>query len=183
MKTLKSLIYIAAFLLITAGVLAQEVGLPDAPSTVSRVGSVHQTLGKRATSLIASTMTEKGAPTFDKRLMLADGLLRGLDMHSTYRLLNDPCGCFRERDPIAPKGKGLGQMMAFQMAAGFAVQGGANYLRHHGHAKWARALVIADIASESFAVVNNYRLQPPAPAIAPTPIPGPTVGAGKQVYR
>src|ERR1700743_3655730 len=96
--------------------------------------------------------------------------LRIADTRTSYVLFNTPCRCFHEIDPISPKGKGIKQIAGFQIAAGLAVNAGAELLRRKNHPKWARALLVADIVSESIAVGRNASFIPstsPAPLAAP----------------
>jgi len=89
-------------------------------------------------------------------LFSADATVRALDGYSTVKLLNDPCRCFHESDPIAPKGGSIAAEAAFQAGALAAVYGGAWLLNRHHHTKMARALLLIDIGSESYAVGRNF---------------------------
>ncbi len=89
-------------------------------------------------------------------LFSADATVRALDGYSTVKLLNDPCRCFHESDPIAPKGGSIVATAAFQAGALAAVYGGAWILNRHGHHKLARTLLMLDVASESYAVGRNF---------------------------
>jgi len=93
---------------------------------------------------------------FTIALFSADATVRALDGYSTVKLLNDPCRCFHESDPIAPKGGSIAATAAFQAGALAAVYGGAWLLNRHHHAKMARALLMIDIGSESYAVGRNF---------------------------
>ena len=93
----------------------------------------------------------------DRALAASEFGARTLDMWSTHRALNAKCGCNYEADPLAPHGKGWGGDAAFQYGASVAINFGAIELRKHHHEKWARALLIVDMADESVATVNNVR--------------------------
>src|ERR1700743_443530 len=99
-------------------------------------------------------------PWVDYGLTGIDTGLRIADTHTSYVLFNNPCRCFHEIDPIAPKGRGIKQIAGFQIAAGLAVNAGAELLRRKNHPKWARALLVADIVSESIAVGRNASFIP-----------------------
>jgi hypothetical protein len=101
------------------------------------------------------------APWTERFLFSADATLRVMDANTTYNLLNDPCHCFQERDPIAPKGKGMVQISAFQASAGASVINLASFLKARGHRKLAYTVLLVDIGSEIWAVQNNMRLEPP----------------------
>src|ERR1700743_699887 len=119
--------------------------LPDAPHAIHR------------------TWVDYGLTGIDTGLRIAD-------TRTSYVLFNNPCRCFHESDPIAPKGRGIKQIAGFQIAAGLAVNAGAEFLRRKNHPKWARALLVADIVSESIAVGRNASFIPapsPAPLAAP----------------
>jgi len=100
-----------------------------------------------------------------------DTLLRGLDAYTSHKLFSDPCHCYHEMNPIAPPTGHAAAQIAFQSGAGFLVMGGSRWLERRGHKRWARAVLIADIVSESIAVGNNFVVagmkQPPA--LAPVP--------------
>src|SRR5882762_9256921 len=108
----------------------------------------------------AKTVPVQKSETFNTRLVIAlfsaDATVRALDGYSTIKLLNDPCRCFHESDPIAPKGGSIAATAAFQAGALAAVYGGAWLLNRHHHAKMARALLMIDIGSESYAVGRNF---------------------------
>jgi hypothetical protein len=93
---------------------------------------------------------------FTIALFSADATLRAIDGYSTVKLLNDPCRCFKESDPIAPKGGSIAAEAGFQAGALAAVYGGAWLLNRHGHHKLARTLLMVDIGSEGYAVGRNY---------------------------
>lgn len=89
-------------------------------------------------------------------LFSADATVRALDGYTTVKLLNDPCRCYKESDPIAPKGGSIAAEAGFQAGALAAVYGGAWLLNRHGHHKLARTLLMLDVVSESYAVGRNY---------------------------
>jgi hypothetical protein len=102
-------------------------------------------------------------------LFSADATVRALDGYTTVKLLNDPCRCYHESDPIAPKGGSIAAAAAFQAGALAAVYGGAWILNKHHHTKMARALLLIDIGSESYAVGRNMTRSKPVPVFG-TPI-------------
>jgi len=75
---------------------------------------------------------EKFVTKFTIALFSADATVRALDGYSTVKLLNDPCRCFHESDPIAPKGGSIAAEAAFQAGALAAVYGGA-WLLNEAH--------------------------------------------------
>lgn len=96
--------------------------------------------------------------TFDHRLFQADEIMRAQDGYTSAKLWSNPCHCFNELDPIAPGPNHAGWMTyAFQATAAVTVAQGYNVLYKHNHKKLARALLIADVISETVAVSNNYR--------------------------
>ena len=97
-------------------------------------------------------------PTATNILFLADTTLRFGDVITTYKLMHDPCHCFHESDPIAPKGKAILPSVAFQAGADAAVLLGSEFLRRHHHRKLALILQSVDIESETIAVINNSLL-------------------------
>lgn len=108
----------------------------------------------------AKTVPEQKPEKFNTKFVIAlfsaDATVRALDGYSTIKLLNDPCRCFKESDPIAPKGGSIAAEAAFQAGALAAVYGGAWLLNRHGHHKLARTLLMLDVASESYAVGRNF---------------------------
>jgi len=104
---------------------------------------------------IKANQPDKFNTKFVIALFSADATIRALDGYSTIKLLNDPCRCFHESDPIAPKGGSIAAEAAFQAGALAAVYGGAWLLNRHGHHKLARTLLMLDVASESYAVGRN----------------------------
>lgn len=95
------------------------------------------------------------APLPAKIMFLTDSAIRVGDVITTYRLLNNPCRCFREADPIAPKGGALLPSVAFQASAGAAVFLGSQLLLRHHHPRFAYMLQAIDIESEMYAVFAN----------------------------
>src|SRR5882724_9172944 len=107
----------------------------------------------------AKTVPAPKPETFNTKFVIAlfsaDATVRALDGYSTVKLLNDPCHCFHESDPIAPKGGSIAAEAAFQAGTLAAVYGSAWLLNRHGHHKLARTLLMLDVASESYAVGRN----------------------------
>jgi len=99
--------------------------------------------------------------TVNRALLGVDMGLRTTDGIETYNFLHHPCKCFHEGDPIAPgSGNPLG-IMAFQGGAFLGVRYGSRLLERHGHRRWARVLILTDIAVEAYTVQDNLRLKVP----------------------
>jgi hypothetical protein len=94
----------------------------------------------------------------DTTLTILDFGARTADLISTRNFMANRCQCIYEIDPIAPHTRALGPQLAFTYGMFAVVTGGAYMLRKHGHRKIARALVLADIADETYADINNIRL-------------------------
>jgi hypothetical protein len=103
--------------------------------------------------------------TVDFALYAADVTVRSLDIASTHKLLADPCHCYKELDPVAPHTANPAILTAFQYGAAAGIIFGTRYFERHGHKRIARALLIADIVSESVAVGRNYSLSHPHPSL------------------
>lgn len=114
--------------------------------------------------LIGQAQKTRNPETFNTKFVIAlfsaDATVRALDGYTTVKLLNDPCRCYKESDPIAPKGGSIAAEAGFQAGALAAVYGGAWLLNRHGHHKLARTLLMMDVASESYAVGRNYTRTP-----------------------
>jgi hypothetical protein len=114
----------------------------------------------------------------DHYLLAMDGTLRTMDAKSTHDLLSNSCHCFKEDDPIAPHTGNYAAQALFQGGMMALVTFGHYELAKHNHPRWARALVLGDIASESYAVGHNMSLATPkplpaVPVVAPvTPLKG-----------
>jgi hypothetical protein len=160
MKCLR-IIYVAALIMVLVGcaklMFSQE--LPAHPQP---------TFAKRAATL---------ATTNDRYLLALDGTLRSLDMKTTHDLLSNPCHCFKEDDPIAPHDGNYAKQVLFQGGMTALITLGHYELAKHNHPKWARALVLADIASESYAVGHNMSLALPKPLPAVPVVAPVTKGA------
>ena len=90
-------------------------------------------------------------------LWSADAALRAMDGRTTSSILNHPCRCGHELDPIAPRtGSPLAQSL-FQASALVGVYASAYLLNKHGHRKLARWVLALDVTSESIAMQNNIR--------------------------
>lgn len=148
---------------------AQE--LSDAPTARTEAPKVKftSTLGSRVASTIEHPYTLAGESSFYKALYATDGTLRVGDAVTTYRLLADPCKCFREVDPIAPKGSNPVAIALFQASALMAITQAHNLLIVHGHKKLAHILLWADVASEAIAVGHNASLTPNSSRVAALP--------------
>lgn len=148
--------------------MAQE--LPDAPSSSNSAKlKSTSTLGSRVASTITHPYTLAGETSFYKALYATDGALRMGDVITTYRLLSDPCRCFKEADPLAPKGSNPVASALFQASALMAVTQAHNLLVAHGHKKLAHILLWADVASEAIAVGHNAYLPPNSSRVATFP--------------
>ena len=171
------LIAAGLFIMAGAGMLhAQGVessSLPDAPqpqmivTTGSAITSVpkHHNLAMRAA--IAQTTT------LDGYLSSLDMSLRTMDMKTTHDLLGNSCHCFHEVDPIAPHTANYAAQASFQYGMAAAVTFAGLELRKHNHPRWARVVMLADIADEGYAVGHNLSLAPkPLPAV---PVVAPVV--------
>jgi len=77
------------------------------------------------------------------------------DAMTTHEILANPCQCFREANPLAPKSGSWGSQIGFHAALSGVAIGGAYWLRHHHSPKLADGLLWTDIAVESGAVTNN----------------------------
>jgi hypothetical protein len=97
----------------------------------------------------------------DKGLYAADVGVRTLDATSTNRLLNSPCQCFAESDPMAPGAKSLLALVGYQYGFAFGTISASKILQTHHHPRLGRVLLAADILSEAYAVQHNMRLTPP----------------------
>lgn len=94
-------------------------------------------------------------PTLDKTLLISEAVLRAGDITTSHMAGTHPCHCFRERDPISPDGSQWAPLLAFQGAAAVGIwELHAILVRHH-HTRWARAVVIADMLDEGYAVSHN----------------------------
>ena len=101
--------------------------------------------------------TEPFSTKFLITLWSADAALRAVDGWTTSSILNHPCKCGHELDPIAPRtGDPLSQSF-FQISALAGVYASAYLLNKHGHRKLARWFLAADVTSESIALENNIR--------------------------
>lgn len=159
---------IAVILLLAGMVHAQTLVrvLPDSPSV------------QAAPSMSWVPQRLLSAPLSAEILGLTDTAIRVGDVITTYRLLNNPCHCFKEADPIAPKGSALLPSIAFQASAGAAIYLGSQFLRAHHHLRLAYALQVVDIESETYAVfANNIPLLARVPAVTYVPSVQTFVGA------
>lgn len=142
---------IVVILLLASAVHAQTQAteLPDSPDSP---GASASSAIFPDSSMVRSLLS---APLPAETMGLTDIMLRVGDVITTYRLLNNPCRCFNEADPLAPKGGAIIPSITFQASAAAAVYFGSQFLRKHHHRKLAYALQAADIESESYAVFAN----------------------------
>ncbi len=93
-----------------------------------------------------------------RSLYTTDLLLRSADLYTTHRNMANPCRCFVEADPLAPKTSSLPLEAAFLYGVGLAIiqadrlaqQSAKPWLRRTG-----RVLLVADLISESAAIAHN----------------------------
>lgn len=93
---------------------------------------------------------------FTVTLFTADAVVRSLDGYSTLKNLSNPCRCFHESNPIAPKGSSVAAEAGFQAGALALTYGSAWLLNKHHHPKMARAVMMFDIGAESYYVGRNF---------------------------
>lgn len=102
--------------------------------------------------------------TVDNELAITDVVSRSVDAYSTHQFLTNPCGCWHEEDPIAPKGAAYGPIIAFQ--AGFAAAFiTINHFAQKNHHHWVRVggrlLIAGDIVDETVSDIKNLNLTVP----------------------
>jgi len=114
----------------------------------------------------ASILPNAPKPNLKPKTAIVDHVLMGVDVGmrwgdvvTTRQFMLSECHCNHEMNPIAPHTPGWGEQVAFQMGMAAVVYEGSSWLRRRGHRKLARVLIIADIASETWAVQNNARLK------------------------
>lgn len=90
----------------------------------------------------------------NRPLILAEFSVRMLDSISTRQALTNKCTCLHETQigPIANTTPGV---LAYMTGVSLGVNAGARLLYNHGHRKWARAVLIADIVLDGEAGVHN----------------------------
>jgi hypothetical protein len=121
-----------------------------------------------ATSAVSEEIPNEPKPqphrilTVDHELAVTDVVSRAVDAYSTHRFLTDPCGCYHEMDPIAPKGASYGPIIAFQ--AGFAVAFiTINHFAQKSHHHWVRVggrlLIAGDIVDEVHSDASNLSIK------------------------
>jgi hypothetical protein len=118
----------------------------------------------QGTFLVAIILTAKLAHAQSKTnrvVYVSDFAIRTMDAISTGRLLNSPCRCFAEADPMAPGAKSSVVIFMYQAAFSLGTITTSRMLEKHHHARIARLLVIADIISESYIVQHNMRIKEP----------------------
>lgn len=98
------------------------------------------------------------ANVLDLSLDLADVTIRTMDLIETNALVNNPCKCVVEYDPIAPSGKTIPPELIFQYGWSAAFIFTHRELLKHNHPRWARALMAGDIVVESVTVVRNMTM-------------------------
>jgi hypothetical protein len=99
------------------------------------------------------------APTRRLNLALyaADLTLHTLDVATTYSQMNDRCRCHVESNPIAPSGKRLAPLLAFQYGYGAAAIFASHELTKHRHPFLGRVVLLWDVGDEAYSVQNNLR--------------------------
>lgn len=138
-----------------SGVVCAQEALPEAPKPST---SRNLNLGSKLLREVKHPYTLQGETSFYKSLYATDGILRIGDAVTTYKILSDPCKCFKEADPLAPKSSSPVLGVLFQASALMAVTQAHNLLVAHGHKKFAHILILADLGSEAFAVAHNTDL-------------------------
>lgn len=114
----------------------------------------------------AAILPNAPQPNLKPKTAIVDHMLTGVDVGlrwgdvlTTRQFMLNPCNCHHEINPIAPHTPGWAEQVSFQMGMALVVNGGSSWLRRKGHRKLARIVVIADIASETWALQNNLRLK------------------------
>jgi hypothetical protein len=105
----------------------------------------------------------------DRSLLATDAILRVGDGITTSLLLNDPCRCYYEVDPIAPKGGRWWEVYGFQAAAEGSLTTGSRWLSARHHKKLARTAMILSIGGEVWAMQLNVRELYRGTAVRPMP--------------
>lgn len=149
-----------------SGVVCAQEALPEAPKPST---SRNLNLGSKLLREVKHPYTLQGETSFYKSLYATDGILRIGDAVTTYKILSDPCKCFKEADPLAPKSSSPVLGVLFQASALMAITQAHNLLIVHGHKKLAHILLWADVASEAIAVGHNASLTPNSSRVAALP--------------
>jgi hypothetical protein len=102
-----------------------------------------------------------GQTLVDQSLYASDITIRVLDASSTHKLLNAPCKCFAEADPVAPGGKGVLPILLFQAGMSGGTIAVSRFLEQHHHTYVGRVLVIIDVLSEVYVVQHNMHMNEP----------------------
>jgi len=92
---------------------------------------------------------------FHHKKEIAVVALHLVDAITTHEALTNPCQCFQEANPLAPKSGSWGSQIGFHAAIGGLAIGGAYWFRHHNSPKYANFLLWESITLESVAVTSN----------------------------
>jgi len=114
--------------------------------------------GKVGQAQAKPTQTEKFITPFTISLFSADATLRMLDGYTTVSLLNNPCKCAHETNPMAPHSGSVAHQVMFQAGALAATTGTAWLLHHYHHEKLSKIVLMLDIGNESRSVIGNYMI-------------------------
>ena len=112
--------------------------------------------GKVGQAQAKPSQPEKFITPFNITLFSADATLRMLDGYTTVNLLNNPCKCAHETNPLAPHSGSIGKQVAFQAGALAATTGTAWLLHHYHHEKLSKIILMIDIGNESRSIIGNY---------------------------
>jgi hypothetical protein len=136
---------------------ARAQQLPDAPDATRNPLDAVDLQGPvyfdRNETLIVSPATRR----LNLALYAADLTLHTLDVATTYSQMNDPCRCYVESNPIAPSGKRLAPLLAFQYGYGAAAIFASHELTKHRHPFLGRVVLLWDLGDEAYALQNNLR--------------------------
>lgn len=108
-----------------------------------------------AIALICLTVPLDAENPFHHKKEIAVLALHVADAITTHQALTNPCQCFHEADPLAPKSGSWGSQIAFHALIGGLAIGGAHWFRHHDAPKYASFLLWESITVESVAVTSN----------------------------
>jgi hypothetical protein len=106
-----------------------------------------------AIALVSTSLHAESPLHHKKEIVVA--ALHVADAITTHNNLTDPCQCYREADPLAPKSGSWKSQIAFHAALGGVVIYSAHWFKHHGSPRFAKFLLWENITVESFAVANN----------------------------
>lgn len=108
-----------------------------------------------AIASICLTVPLRAENLFHHKKEIAVVVLHVADAITTHEALTDPCQCFREANPLAPRSGSWGSQIAFHTLIGGLAIGGAHWFRHHDAPNYASFLLWESITVESVAVTSN----------------------------